>query len=106
MPIAGLPRVRGSVIVDRYYEAVDVLSSDSCVTRSFEPEAAPFKGSTVSEVNGAAHQAHRRLAAPAFGRRAIFHYEESVLGDAIERALDPVRHAGGSSPGMPAADLV
>jgi cytochrome P450 len=105
MTIADLPRVRGSVIVDKYFEAVDILSSPSCVTRSFEQETAPFKGATVSEVNGEMHQLHRRLAAPAFGRHAIMRYEESVLGEAIERALDSVRRAGDPVLGA-RADLV
>ncbi len=101
MTIADLPRVRGSVIVDRYLEAVEILSSPSCVTRNFEEEAAPFKGGTVAEVNGDVHLLHRRMAAPAFGRHAIMSYEESVLGGAIERALDRARRAEG-----PRADLV
>jgi cytochrome P450 len=105
MTIVDLPRVRGSVIVDKYPEAVDILSSASCVTRSFEEETAPFKGETVSEVNGELHQLHRRLAARAFGRQAIMHYEESVLGDAIERALDRVRRMGDPVLGV-RADLV
>jgi cytochrome P450 len=88
------------VIVDRYHEAVEILSSPSCVTRSFEAEAAPFKGETVAEVNGDTHLRHRRMAARAFGRHAVMHYEESVLGEAIERALD--RLDAGRNP----ADLV
>lgn len=100
MTIVDLPRVRGSVIVDSYHEAVEILSSPSCVTRSFEAEAAPFKGGTVAEVNGDTHLRHRRMAARAFGRHAVVHYEESVLGEAIERALD--RLDAGHDP----ADLV
>lgn len=86
-----LSRVAGFTIIDNYEDGFTVLNSDACETRSFENESAPFKGGTVSEVNGDVHVAHRRINSPIFRNKAIRLYEEGILAESTERAIESVR---------------
>jgi cytochrome P450 len=99
------PHVVHATVITSFDEAEEVLVSDAFAAGSFETESAPFKRSTVFEVNGVQHQIHRRLAAPLFARRALSVYEHELLEPAIDRCLDECREARGAD-GVVRADLV
>lgn len=98
------PHVSSATIISSYQEADEVLVSEAFRAGSFEEESAPFRKSTVFDVNGDAHQAHRRVAAPLFSRRALTLYEHGLLEPAIDRCLDECRLAAAARPVR--ADLV
>jgi cytochrome P450 len=85
--LSPFPHVATAVRLTTYQDAEEALTSDAFVTTNFEPRSAPFMLGTLSEVNGAVHQAHRRHAAPLFARTALEQFEHEVLPRAIEQAF-------------------
>lgn len=89
-----IPAFAGTVLIERYDEAREVLNDETRFRQASKRESATFLGGTVLTLDGDAHFERRRLLSRLMRHRLLAAFETDVIDPTVATLLDEVATAG------------